>query len=161
MRFCLPLNFACGVFAAVFGLLCLGTTQAEIVPFTMIDAALFPGAPPASIVVTTGQQIPGGVNNTAAGNEFNISYLFFDIDGDADVDGKDFLVWQAGFGASGTGTHATGDANLDTNVNAIDFNIWKNQVGEPLSPAAAVPEPANACLVAWCAVLLSVQRRRR
>src|SRR6187549_126941 len=80
MRFCLPLNFAGGVFAAVYVLLCLGTAQAEIVPFTMVDAALFPGAPPASIVVPTGQQLPGGVNNTAAGNEFNISYLFFDID---------------------------------------------------------------------------------
>jgi hypothetical protein len=292
----------------------------------MLDAALFPGAPPASIVVTTGQQIPGGVDNSAAGNEFNISYLFFDIDGDlppatptpeffydlrirtatfvggqivfdgfhhsdpatlgngsyvvtknensylnfpffdgeiigdgvdefvrdqlsppgppnnntfsvgldegglvrffaegvdnflgfkldggfygwirvqfdstagggagsltfldgaydntgapiaagslvpgpananfdgdADVDGQDFLAWQRGFGLAGVATPADGDANLDLNVNGIDFNIWKDQFGEPLPPAAAVPEPSTAGLAVWCAIVLSAPRRR-
>jgi hypothetical protein len=57
---------------------------AVIVNFHMRDVALFPGARPADIVVTTGQLIPGGVDNTAAGNEFNRSYLRFDIDGDLD-----------------------------------------------------------------------------
>jgi hypothetical protein len=55
---------------------------AAIVNFHLRDVALFPGARPAELVVTTGQLIPGGVDNTSAGNEFNISYLFFDIDGD-------------------------------------------------------------------------------
>jgi hypothetical protein len=59
-----------------------GTARATVVTFNMVDVAMFPGTPPASLVVPTGQQIPGGVNNSAAGNEFNISYLLFDIDGD-------------------------------------------------------------------------------
>ena len=292
----------------VVSALCLGPAQADVVPFTMLDAAIFPGPPPASVVATTGQQIPGGVDNTSAGNQFNISYIQFDVDGDlqddfrlrtatfqggqivfdgfdhgasgfgsyvvtknlnsylnqpfdfgdiigdevdeyvrddnenslfsvavdeagatrffadgleqfvgikleggyygwirtsfdstagggvgaltlldgayddtglpiaagslepgpadanfdddADVDGKDFLAWQAGFGASGTGTPATGDANLDTNVNALDFNIWKNQFG-PVPPSFAVPEPAAAALAAYAIALTTARRRRR
>jgi hypothetical protein len=60
------------------------SARATIVPFDMVDVALFPGAATASIVVTTGQQIPGGFDNSAAGNEFHLSSLQFDFDGDYD-----------------------------------------------------------------------------
>jgi hypothetical protein len=65
-------------------LLVLGTARAEIVNFEMIDAAVFSSAPPASITATTGQQIPGGLDNASAGNEFHLSSLQFDIDSDLD-----------------------------------------------------------------------------
>jgi hypothetical protein len=56
--------------------------RATIVTFDMVDVAKWPGAPGTSLVVTTGAQIPSGINNTPAANEFNISYIEFDIDGD-------------------------------------------------------------------------------
>ena len=63
--------------------------------------------------------------------------------GDGDVDGRDFLIWQRGFG--GPGSLATGDANSDGQVNADDLAIWQNQYGsvpELNAASIAVPEPA-------------------
>ena len=50
----------------------------------MIDVARFSSTLPSSIVATTGQQIPGGFDNSSAGNEFHLSSLQFDIDKDLD-----------------------------------------------------------------------------
>lgn len=70
-----------------------------------------------------------------------------DFNNDDVVDGADFLIWQRGFGAVGTGTPATGDANGDLNVNDADLQAWKNQFGTAGS-IAAVPEPASLVLAA-------------
>jgi hypothetical protein len=76
------LVFAIGVFV-----------DAEIVTFNTMDVAVFSSAPPSAISVTTGQQIPGGYDNSAAGNEFNLSSLQFDIDGDFDPLGEDPTIY--------------------------------------------------------------------
>jgi hypothetical protein len=289
--------------------------RADVVTFDMVDVAMFPGTPPASLVVTTGQQIPGGVNNSAAGNEFNISYVEFDIDGDMnplpdlrirtatfaggqlvydgfhrtelsttadgsyvitkgensylnrpffdgevigdtldeftrdqfgppgppnnnlfdvaldeggsvhfylegvdnfvgfrlpsgavgwirvqfdgttksltfldgaydtsgtpmtagstvsgggvssdfdgdlDVDGADYLTWQRGVGLQGTASFADGDANADFNVDRGDLAYWKGQFELSSAAAAAVPEPATACLAIGGAMLLGRRRQ--
>jgi hypothetical protein len=73
-----------GVASPVLMLITLGMASAEIVTFEMIDVALFSSTSPGSIVATTGQQIPGGFDNSSAGNEFHLSSLQFDIDGDLD-----------------------------------------------------------------------------
>ena len=39
-----------------------------------------------------------------------------DFDSDEDTDGFDFLVWQRGFGTTGTALPSDGDANTDTDV---------------------------------------------
>jgi hypothetical protein len=77
----------------VLGILISATSNAAIVNFNVRDVALFSGAPPADIVVTTGQLIPGGIDNSAAGNEFNRSFLRFDIDGDLDPLAPDQTVF--------------------------------------------------------------------
>jgi hypothetical protein len=84
-----------------------------------------------------------------------------DFNGDDIVDGKDFLIWQRGFGAGGTAT--TGDANNDTLVNGADLTIWKSQFGtSPATPvAAAVPEPTGVALVAIGLAGLAGFRRRK
>ncbi|MCH8840047.1 MAG: hypothetical protein IH831_05095 [Planctomycetes bacterium] len=81
----------------------------------------------------------------------------FDFDGS--VNGKDFLIWQMGFG-SGT-TFVEGDANGDGTVDAADLAIWELQYGTvaPLSAAAAVPEPTT-CTLALAALCLAMSRRR-
>jgi hypothetical protein len=83
-----------------------------------------------------------------------------DFDNDMDVDGNDFLIWQRGNGASGTGTPLTGDANGDMNVNAADLDIWKSQFGS-VSGVSAVPEPTAMALIGLAIGGVLVNRRRR
>jgi hypothetical protein len=72
------------------------------------------------------------------------------FDGDDDVDGRDFLTWQRGFGINdGTALLSDGDANGDGNVDGDDLIVWQAQYGEPIPPLSAVtsvPEPASATL---------------
>jgi len=73
-----------------------------------------------------------------------------DFDEDGDVDGKDFLAWQAGFGTSGGASLADGDANGDGNVDGADRALWEMQfgtMGSPLSAVTQVPEPATLLLL--------------
>ena len=88
-----------------------------------------------------------------------------DFDSDGDVDGRDFLIWQRGFG--GAGSLATGDANSDGQVNADDLAIWQNQYGsvpELNAASTAVPEPSSLALtlavVALSAVAIPREARR-
>jgi hypothetical protein len=85
-----------------------------------------------------------------------------DFDGDLDVDGNDFLIWQRGLG---TGTaNADGNTDGDTDVDATDLANWKAAFGLPVPPvvaaAAAVPEPACASLLAIGLGVLARRRRR-
>lgn len=85
------------------------------------------------------------------------------FDGDADVDGADFLTWQANFDLQDTATLATGDANGDLDVNDADFAVWKAQFGDTgLATAAAtgVPEPTASLLSLMALVGLAARRRR-
>jgi len=65
----------------------------------------------------------------------------FDVDGD--VDGRDFLIWQRGFGIMSGATIGDGDANDDDVVDDADYAIWAAAFGEPGPPALAVPESAT------------------
>jgi hypothetical protein len=85
-----------------------------------------------------------------------------DFDGDGDVDGEDFLTWQRGVGAAGTGTLATGDANGDLDIDGDDLAVWEAQFGVPAVPAVgAVPEPACLALAAMGMVAAAAVGRRR
>jgi T5SS/PEP-CTERM-associated repeat protein len=71
-----------------------------------------------------------------------------DFEEDGDVDGGDLLMWQAGFGASGTGTHGGGDADGDLDVDGADFLLWQRHMGSAAggAPSTSVPEPATLAL---------------
>jgi hypothetical protein len=87
-----------------------------------------------------------------------------DFDGDADVDGADFLVWQQGVGRTGTGQPNNGDANGDGNVNAADLTVWKTKYNAPPTTiaSAAVPEPATLMLGIFASsVLACISRASR
>jgi hypothetical protein len=75
-----------------------------------------------------------------------------DFDGDNDVDGQDFLIWQRGLGV-GT-TLAAGDADGNGMVDAADLAVWKSQFGGGASVAAvgAVPEPSGLALIGMVAL---------
>jgi hypothetical protein len=86
-----------------------------------------------------------------------------DFDGDEDVDGEDFLIWQRGLGLTEQTDKSTGDANSDMTVNAGDLAIWQAQFGAaPVAAAASsIPEPATALLTAIAALAAGGVHRRR
>jgi pectate lyase len=85
-----------------------------------------------------------------------------DFDGDGDVDGRDFLIWQRGFGLIDQGDNSLGDANGDGDVDAGDLAIWQTQYAnpsEPLSSQTAVPEPAASLLMALAVGVWALKRQ--
>jgi hypothetical protein len=75
-----------------------------------------------------------------------------DFDGDGDVDGRDFLTWQRGYGTLINATRAMGDADGDGDVDQADLQFFQSQYTtpevEPPLLAYAVPEPSAAALLA-------------
>lgn len=77
-----------------------------------------------------------------------------DFNGDGDVNGRDFLVWQRNLG-TGTAPHE-GDANYDSIVNAVDLAVWSAQYGgATLQKAYIVPEPTGTISLLCFLALLS------
>ena len=75
--------------------------------------------------------------------QFKVSPEPGDYDGDGDVDGDDFLRWQASFGVD-----AGGDADGDGDTDGDDFLIWQSESGSGSgSASASVPEPTPIALV--------------
>ena len=84
-----------------------------------------------------------------------------DFDGDNDVDGNDFLLWQRGVGKPNP-TLADGDANDDNVVNGDDLAIWESEFGMPqtVAAAASIPEPGSLLLLGLSAAGVLLARRR-
>jgi hypothetical protein len=69
-----------------------------------------------------------------------------DFDGDLDVDGRDFLIWQRGGSPS--------------SLSATDLAAWQSNYGAPLVAVTTVPEPSSLALAALTLVcLLRIERR--
>jgi GH35 family endo-1,4-beta-xylanase len=80
-----------------------------------------------------------------------------DFDRDGDVDGRDFLAWQRGFGSADP-NFGDGDANYDGTVDAADLSIWHAAFGAGgLATSTSVPEPASVCLLGG--ILLAFLKR--
>ena len=70
-----------------------------------------------------------------------------DFDGDGDIDGNDFLIWQNNFPRTdGEAMSFIGDATGDGNVDGDDFLVWQNSFPYPAS-LSKTPEPASLGLV--------------
>ena len=65
----------------------------------------------------------------------SIAVFAGDADGDDDVDGADFLIWQRNFPTSTGATWNTGDADGDADVDGVDFLIWQANFGFGLATA--------------------------
>lgn len=70
-----------------------------------------------------------------------------DFNGDAVVDGGDFLLWQRNLGQNGQSDNSRGDANGDGTVDAFDLAAWQSQFGNRTPPAAPIPEPGATALL--------------
>jgi hypothetical protein len=73
-----------------------------------------------------------------------------DFDGDGDVDGRDFLAWQRGFGTSNA-VKEDGDADNEGSVNGVDLTIWQDQYGTvpAVSAIAEVGESQSVPSLLW------------
>jgi hypothetical protein len=61
---------------------------------------------------------------------FEVQAPSADFDGDGDVDGRDFLAWQRGYGTSApTAVKSNGDADNDLDVDGNDLVVWRGQYG--------------------------------
>lgn len=83
-----------------------------------------------------------------------------DFDGDGDVDGRDFLVWQRGFGQTGQTSNANGDADGNGTVDVQDLAAWRAQFGSGGGAVGAVPEPASMFMAMGALVLLATAARQ-
>lgn len=81
-----------------------------------------------------------------------------DVNNDREVDLDDFVVISNNF-RNTVGSRLDGDLNADGMVDFQDFRIWK-AAANPVSAAAAVPEPAS-WLLALVAMLFGGLRQRR
>lgn len=94
---------------------------------------------------------------------------YADFDGDRDVDGADFLIWQRGFGVA-TPTPMDGDATGDGRIDGADLAAWRGQFGAqsltaPTTARAfvATPEPTfwTTCASAMFVLIPLVRQLRR
>ena len=84
-----------------------------------------------------------------------------DADGDADVDGGDFLSWQRTLGSR---TQLAADANADGIVNGPDLPVWRQEFGSAVgatSSSKGVPEPSSAMLGAAAGLAMHCVRIAR
>jgi MYXO-CTERM domain-containing protein len=83
-----------------------------------------------------------------------------DYDGDNDVDGADFVVWQTNFPSLRDAMPGHADGDRDGDVDGADFVIW--QTNFPFSPgggASPVPEPHAVMLLALGGLLALFRHR--
>jgi hypothetical protein len=89
----------------------------------------------------------------------------FDLDGD--VDGSDFLVWQANYPTASGAMRSEGNANVgaDGATDALDLEAWKSQFGTAVTfdpdPVTAVPEPSALPLLLLASLFPRRQAQRR
>ena len=86
-----------------------------------------------------------------------VGFIPGDFDGDGDVDGVDFGLWQVGYGMTSGATRADGDADGDGDVDGVDFGIWQTNY----TPPGLVPEPTTMALLTLGALAVLQPSRRR
>jgi autotransporter-associated beta strand protein len=124
----------------------VGSSSSGLTP-SQLSAITFAGFGAGASILSTGEIVPASVG------------LPGDFDGDGDVDGADFVVWQTNFPTTSGAT--AGDADGDDDVDGADFAVWQDSFPGSGGGASPVPEP-GACLLAVMALAgLTALRSRR
>jgi hypothetical protein len=79
-----------------------------------------------------------------------------DFNGDGNVDGNDFVIWQMHFPTASGAALDDGDADGDGDVDGADFVVW--QTNFPLTSSSGmtpVPEPASIMIVLGAVLVLA------
>ena len=129
-------------------------------PSGIYDVSELAGYAPGSILLSSMQGGPAQLSALISPSALKITELKLgDFDGDGDVDGDDFLLWQRNFPVlDGTAGSSSGDANGDGNVDGDDFLVWQENFPYP-TVLSSVPEPNSLMLLALGGLLMLRQRR--
>jgi hypothetical protein len=106
----------------------------------------------------------GGASNNYLSALDNISvtaYVPGDFDGDTDVDGADFVVWQTHFPLAAGVVSEDGDGDFDGDVDGADFVIWQTNFPTAPAPGSAVAEPSTFGLALSLCGMLALGRRHK
>ena len=129
----------------------LGVGSTVGIPFTAVEASGWRVLP-----VPGRNTVANLVDNFISGHPLLATQG--DFDGDGDIDGNDFLIWQNNFPTTdGTAISFSGDATGDGKVDGDDFLIWQNSFPYPAG-LAKTPEPASLGLVALGGLLMLRRR---
>jgi hypothetical protein len=82
-----------------------------------------------------------------------------DFDGDGDVDGADFVVWQTNYPTANGASLANGDADSDGDVDGADFDAWQSSFPQNGGGASPVPEPSTYLTLLIGAVMALAWKR--
>jgi hypothetical protein len=102
--------------------------------------------------VANGRAVDVANNGTQVGGfrefEFTVAAApLADFNGDGKINGRDFLMWQRGFGTPApTAVKADGDADNDTDVDGADLVIWQDQYATlgPILATSTADESGSA-----------------
>lgn len=136
-----------------------GQAKPETPLFTAIDSTYTSGF--AGVIYNEDDDNTAGVFRYAAAQDtpfIDDVGVLGDYDGDDDVDGADFLVWQKDFGST---TNLDADGNNNNSIDAGDLDVWKANFpgGVPVANVAAVPEPVGLTLLGLAALAMAVRGR--
>lgn len=86
-----------------------------------------------------------------------------DFDGDGDIGGNDFLIWQQGFFTASGAIPSDGDADGDGDVDGQDFLIWQGNFHSPGTAAnlAVAPEPMTLVVLLLTSGVVFTRHSRR
>jgi hypothetical protein len=93
-----------------------------------------------------------------------LSAVAGDFDGDRDVDGADFVLWQTNFPKTSGATWSNGDADGDGDVDGADFVVWQTSFPTGAgSSSVLIAEPTSVVLLGPLSLLCGVWQlcRRR
>jgi MYXO-CTERM domain-containing protein len=130
-----------------------------------IDSLLTPNVGSPQFPVSFGEDANGNlyIAYIVTGEVYRIATDAFhpgDFDGDGDVDGADFVVWQTNFPTTSGATLAMGDADGDGDVDGADFVVWQTNFPTPSGGSSPVPEPGTAALALVVVGVIALMRRR-
>ena len=91
--------------------------------------------------------------------DFEVWIQAGDFDGDGDVDGVDFGIWQSEYPITSGPPYAS-DADGDGDVDGVDFGIWQANYPTNLGGGTVVPEPATLGVLAMGSGLALLKRRK-
>ncbi len=123
-----------GNYALVFGTNLFGATGAGAIPNpvdqpdippTTIDSYLFWGTPGFGLPPQWRESLASHMRFIVRG----ITPGSADFDSSGSINSVDFGRWQAGFQSGSGASRATGDADLDQDVDGGDFLMWQQQRG--------------------------------
>ena len=129
-----------------------GSGDSGELSFTTFDGGVFRTVA-ASISTSAGSVTLDALINSSSPADFN---------SDGHTNGRDYLIWQRGFGIEVNAFRADGDADGDGDVSQDDLAVWRAEYGSfnPIYSLRAIPEPASGVMLG-IVMLLSVAMLRR